>query len=266
MFGYAKSPKNLVTHSYTVQYTISASGEIIGNVFVCLQETNGRLGPRIEDNLWKVLGANVTLTCSRSGKLNQSLVKYFNKQIILREMKQDFLYILDSWTGQTNFEIYESIFGAVNNAPKAEVQLVPEKCTPFCQPLDTTFHRQLKILARRIFNHFELFIEPFGIHPEDRITSRNGIIKLHSLMHHQLSAPIFNAMIRYSFYSSGFLEEEDREEFLTVQELCFEFSESDSFNCSDCCKEFRFIKCSRCYHILCFSCFFFVFHTTECKK
>jgi hypothetical protein len=152
------------------------------------------LGPIVEKKLWKATAPNVTLTCSRSGKLNQSLVKYFNQEIILKEMKLDFLYIIDSWTGQTNEEIYESIFGEANDAPEAEVEIIPEKCTPYCQPLDTTFHRQLKNLARRIFNHFEIFIEPFGIHPEDRITARNGIIKFESLMHHQIFAPIFNEM------------------------------------------------------------------------
>ena len=264
VFGYAKSPKNLVTHSYTVQFTISAAGTIVGNVFVCLQETSGRLGPKVEEKLLKTPIPNVTFTCSRSGKLNTSLVKYFNEQIFRNEMDEDFLYILDSWSGQTNPDIYESIFGPENNAAKAEVHIIPEKCTPYCQPLDTTFHRQLKILARRIINHMDIFIEPLGINPEDRITYRLGILKLVSLLHHQLSAPIFNAMIRYSFYSSGLIEAEDKEEFANVLQVCFEWNEDDDPNCSKCKKEMRFIKCSRCREILCFSCFFFDFHTMHC--
>jgi len=35
--GSALSPKNKMTHSYTVQYTISADGKIVGDVFICLQ-------------------------------------------------------------------------------------------------------------------------------------------------------------------------------------------------------------------------------------
>jgi len=36
----AVSPKNKVTHSYTVQYIISQEGEIVGDCFVCLQVRN----------------------------------------------------------------------------------------------------------------------------------------------------------------------------------------------------------------------------------
>jgi len=35
--GSALSPKNKMTHSYTVQYTISANGNIVGDVFIYLQ-------------------------------------------------------------------------------------------------------------------------------------------------------------------------------------------------------------------------------------
>jgi len=36
-FGAANSPTNRSTHSFTVQYLISLSGEIVGDVYVCLQ-------------------------------------------------------------------------------------------------------------------------------------------------------------------------------------------------------------------------------------
>ena len=36
---------NKVTHSYTVQYTITASGKLLPHVFICLQETQGKFGP-----------------------------------------------------------------------------------------------------------------------------------------------------------------------------------------------------------------------------
>jgi len=222
------------------------------------------LGLQMEKKMETAMAPNVTLTCSRSGRLNKSLVKYFNEQIILKEMEEDFLYIIDSWGGQTDPDIYASIFGHKNHAPEAEVHIIPEKCTPYCQPLDTTFHRQLKYLARRIVNHFDIFIEIHPIHPEDRITYRNGIIKLASLLHHQLSAPIFNSMIRFSFYSSGLLELEDKEEFANVQQVCFTLSATDPGNCSKCKTELRFIKCSRCREVFCFSCFFFQLHTMDC--
>lgn len=33
----AKSPRNLATHSYTIQYTVSMDGDVIRDVFLCLQ-------------------------------------------------------------------------------------------------------------------------------------------------------------------------------------------------------------------------------------
>ncbi len=265
VFGYAQSPKNLVTHSYTVQYVISAEGKIVGNVFVCLQEISGKLGPRVEQGLWKSSAPNVTITCSRSGKLSTSLFEYFLQNVVAECMDEDFLFIVDSWSGQVNPDIYRSVFGPSNQRPECELHIIPEKCTPYCQPLDTTFHRQLKNLARRILNYCQVFVEPDGIHPDDRITTRIGVIKFQSLLHHQLSAPIFNPMIRYAFYSSGLVEE--KEKFLNVEQVCFTFAAAESTKCSrQNCEKMRFIKCSRCRDNLCFSCFYFEFHTIECPK
>ena len=51
VFGYAQSPTNKVTHSYTVQYFINAAGGVVGKVCLCLQEPTGRLGPQSQASL-----------------------------------------------------------------------------------------------------------------------------------------------------------------------------------------------------------------------
>ena len=65
-----------------------------------------------------------------------------------------------------------------NGRPECELLIIPEKCSLFCQPLDTTFHRQLKNLARRTINYYNVFVDSEGAHKADRITTRIGILKL----------------------------------------------------------------------------------------
>ncbi|XP_023239398.1 uncharacterized protein LOC111638005 [Centruroides sculpturatus] len=62
--GFAHSPSNKVTHSYTVQYLINANGQVVDNVFICLQEAHGTFGPRVQTSLFNA--PNVTVTASSS--------------------------------------------------------------------------------------------------------------------------------------------------------------------------------------------------------
>jgi len=51
-FGCGFSSKNKATQSYTVQYVISMSGQIIGPAYICLQEVKGRCGPKVEEQIF----------------------------------------------------------------------------------------------------------------------------------------------------------------------------------------------------------------------
>ena len=44
---------NKVTHSYTVMYTITASGKVLPKVFMCLQEAKGSFGPHVNKKIKK---------------------------------------------------------------------------------------------------------------------------------------------------------------------------------------------------------------------
>ncbi|CAL8116561.1 unnamed protein product [Orchesella dallaii] len=252
--GISKSPTGLATHSYSVQYMINMSGEIVGDVFMCLQEKDGRIGPIVQQNLPSV--PNVTLTCSKSGKLTRSLFAYFLDKVVLASVKEDFVLVLDSWNGQTNATDYQNRFG-VNDSPNCQLKIIPKRCTSICQPLDTTFHRQLKYFARRLYEEFFLFYSA-DIHPADELTTRNNIIIMHSLLHNQFSAPIFKPMLKYSWYSSGLTDE--RVTFLSTKEVCFSFDKRDPIKCEQCGIHTRFLKCAYCRIKLCFNCFFYNFH------
>lgn len=42
------------SHSYTAQYTINLDGSLIGKVFLCMQEINGKFGPRCRCHLFQI--------------------------------------------------------------------------------------------------------------------------------------------------------------------------------------------------------------------
>lgn len=193
-----------------------------------------------------------------------SIRRYYLEKVLLPAVyfNDFFLLLVDSWSGQKDPWPYRDVFGGrERGAPECRVEIIPDKCTNLCQPLDTTFHRQLKYLAKKIVSHFELFEERVT-HPDDLLHKRNGILKLQSLLRHQLSAPIFVPMIRYAWKSSGYID--DAGPFQTVKEVCFDFLRTDPPNCMKCNQNQRFIKCSRCRQILCFDCFFFDYHIASC--
>lgn len=233
-----------------MQYLINLAGQVVGNVFICLQEPGGKLGPLVKKDVESYLPSNVTLTCSTSGKLSTSLTEYFVEKQVVPHVTKDFLYIVDSWPGQTNINIYSKFFGECNDKPEITLKVIPQKCTPLAQPLDTTFHRQYKGLGREILAGLEIFVNEGGVHPIDNWNTRKGAIKFHSLLHLLISAPIFIPMIKYAWYSSGLCSE--KVEFLNVKQVCFTFDENEGQLCEtiDCNRQ-RFIKCSRCRKRIC---------------
>ncbi|OXA39326.1 hypothetical protein Fcan01_25912 [Folsomia candida] len=190
------------------------------------QETGGKLGPKVKNDVESYLPSNVTLACSTSGKLSTSLNEYFVEKQVVPHVTKDFLYIVDSWPGQTNIDSYSKFFGKVNGRPEINLKVIPEKCTPLAQPLDTTFHRQLKYLAREILAGLEVFLNANGIHQHDNWNTRKGVLKLQSILHLMISAPIFQPMIRYAWFSSGLSTE--KPDFLNVKQACFTFADGDS--------------------------------------
>lgn len=170
------------------------------------------------------------------------------------------LYILDNWTGQTNIELYDERFEDKETFDFI-LKFVPEGCTDLCQPLDTYFHRLLKFLVKQFY-----YYDSLHCHREaeelSELCSRNGILKLQSLVHFVLSAPVFLPMVRYCWYSSGVWADGDKPIFENVSQVCFQSKET---NCSliD-CEIVSFIKCSWCKFSFCFTHFYKNYHASSC--
>jgi hypothetical protein len=233
---------NLVTHSYTIMPIISMSGKLIGPVFICLQEPSGKLGPRVKKSIYQA--SNIHTTCSKSGKLTKTHIKYWAENVLCPSVSKDCLLLVDSWSGQTDPSIYNDIFN--ENITCKQMQ-IPPKTTGDIQPLDRYFFRQWKYFKQKI--HDRVAIDQIDID----ICSRNSILKMHSLIHSQLTAKKFSPLIKYAWYSSGYMSK-DPGHFESVHDACFSFDED---LCSmPLCNECSFICCSHCFRILCFSHFF----------
>ena len=122
-----------------------------------------------------------------------------------------------------------------------------------CQTCDVYFYRQIKNFIKRLQNCSYL------IEREREIASREDAIKIHSVLHHQLSAPIFKEMLRYAWFASKLSD--DRDIFGNVNEVCFSI-ENLKNPCA--CGNIAFIQCSWCRFPLCFPCFYEKYHPAIC--
>ena len=150
---------NKVTHSYTAQYAVTATGKLLPRVFLCMQEPKGEFGPRVKQQvtLLEEKFGNVYATALKSGKLTKEHFNEFVAEIMKPYCKDsDFLLILDSWGGQTDISLFNSHFTDDDGNCTATVEVIPPHCTSFCQPCDVYFFRQVKNFIKNIQNSTEV--------------------------------------------------------------------------------------------------------------
>ena len=129
------SVQNL-SNSYTAEYALTLSGKLLSKVSICLQEVNGRFGPQVSQEVARPMEEfrNAVVTCTKSGKLHTDTYKQFlNNPIEPYVQKNMFLYIIDSWAGQTNPALYEQ-FKDENEQLTCTFKVIPPECTSLCQP------------------------------------------------------------------------------------------------------------------------------------
>jgi len=246
---------NKVTHSYTAQYSLVMAGALLPFVFVCLQEPKGQFGPLVQEQIrdFSVKYPNVVIRCSASGKLSTKLYEEYLEVLKVHVGKRPFLLLVDSWSGQTNPLSYER-FEDENGAPTCTLKVIPPKSTSMAQPCDVYFYRQVKILLKRLQHASHLLLH------QRELTSREDSIKLHAIIHHQLSSPIFQPMLTYAWFAAGLSDE--RTCFLNVNQVCFDLNLIRR-RCN--CGQSGFIACARCRNTLCFPCFYDKYHTGTCN-
>lgn len=248
---------NKVTHSYTAQYAVTLSGKLLPTVFVCLQESTGSFGPRVKKIVdeYAQKYKNVIITSSKSGKLTTALYKDFLTDVLKPYVgDEQFLLLIDSWGGQTNPSLYDEIFQNEQRLTTCSIKVIPPKCTPLVQPCDVYFYRQVKNLIKRLQNC------AYIIEKNREINGREDCIKIQSIVHHQLSAPIFSDMLQYAWFAAKLSDE--RTIFMNVNQVCFA---TDVLKNPCECKNSAFITCARCRKNYCFPCFYDEYHPASCS-
>ncbi|CAF0921229.1 unnamed protein product [Adineta steineri] len=214
------------THSYTIQPTITMDGCVLNPLYICLKEPSGRISENLKKKLFKA--KNIIVTCSKSGKLTSSLVTYWLDKCLVPNLRSRTLFLLDSLPHQVNPTIYEGL----NNF---DYRVIPPKTTAFIQPLDVYYNRQHKNIVRRMYDHVRLD----GI--DVNLSERNNLIKLQSLVHSQMCSKLFQPMVKFAWFKSGFLKQ-DPGPFQNVKEICFAFR-TDTCHKRSCIKG-PMIRCS----------------------
>jgi len=111
--------------------------------------------------------------------------------------------------------MYNANFINDENRPTCNLQFIPPKCTPICQPCDVYFFRQVKIIIKQIQNCPDILIDG----EKKELNSRYDAIRIQSLTHYLLCAPKFKNMIQFAWYASKLAKERDI--FYNVNQLCF---------------------------------------------
>ena len=99
------------------------------------------------------------------------------------------------------------------NAPKKRLA-ISQKTTDPLQPLDMFYNRQMKSRIRRAYDRVILHRLPITM------SIRDKIIRLVSLAHNKMSAKVFNGLIQYAWFASGYPDKHPGV-FKTVDEVCF---------------------------------------------
>lgn len=237
-----------LTHSYTVQPTISADGKLLSPLFLVLKETTGEFGPRVLKNLFQP--SNVYLEASKSGKLTKELFQTWLTNVFLPHAGNSPVLLLDSWSGQCDSAVQE-VLPKENNF---KLMTIPKGTTDKIQPLDVYTFRLWKDFDRKLSDIVLLY------NYDVKLNERNNIIKMQSLTHNQFSSPRFENVFKYAWHKAGYLDGRPSE-FEVPGKFCFQTEEEPI---CDICGDIAVIRCGWCKKQLCFKHFFTNYHF--CKK
>ena len=238
--GKIESSYNL-SHSYTIMPLISMSGKLARKLYICLQEKDGKFGPRVAKEVQKDVPFNLYIEASKSGKMEKAHMISFRDNIFKPEIQHKALILLDSWTGQTSSDAIQIESKCVTLAS------LPPKTTKYCQPLDVYFFRQYKLFDRRITDYLRARNTYYDTSLQ--LASRKFIMRKHSAIYDQFCSPKFSSMLLYAWKSAGYNIGCHIESFKNVYDICFQSAHGDC--CILGCDEYPIIKCSWCSVLLC---------------
>ena len=115
-------------------------------MLVVLKEKHGNFGPIVSANFFQA--DNLYVMPSVSGKLTKGLVKKWLTEVYLKEVPDESVLLLDSWTKQNE----ENILSMLPDNKRIIVKTIPKKTTGMIQPLDVYGFRIWKQFLRYLYD------------------------------------------------------------------------------------------------------------------
>lgn len=239
------------THSYTIMPQIAASGELVGPLFIILQEAGGVFGEIVQRTMFK--HADIFVVCSKSGKITNGLMDEWFLRVFFPSAGHNSVLIVDSLNTYKNRQNINRLKPA---GVQYQVEMLPPHTTPIAQPLDRYFFRPYKSFVRRISEYANMH------HREIRLPARDNILKLQVVVYNFFRSPRFNGFLKCSFELCGYFPTRTRH--VSPMEYCF--GNVSEHWCILCPTKPAFVRCSWCAFYYCFEHFFLIDQFHYCKN
>jgi hypothetical protein len=182
---------------------MSRSGLLGRKLFIILQEKNGKFGPRILEELNRDLEKypNLVVVTSKSGMIEKPLMRIWLEECLLTEIdnQQEIVLLLDSYSNHKKKEE----FVPEERLDDVRLELIPANTTSIAQPLDRYYFRQDKLIDKRIVDAArQKKAENEKKYPSPH--ERSFTLRRASMIHQQMSAPIFKFMLRGAWDLCGY--------------------------------------------------------------
>lgn len=232
--------KNSATHSYTIQPTFSASGQVFSPLLIVLAEKEGRFGVRDSKTMFK---HSVLFSCATtSGLVTKPVIKDWYEHVFYKNCGDECLLMLDSLSSYKDQEYYDEV---KPDHIDCRVEVIPPGTTGQVQPCDVGIFRTLKSFHRRISDAVRLNC------PDISVYMRDSILRLMAATHIQFCAPRFKDFIRHSFVKSGYVNRMHDDYFDSPIKYCFHRDVKRSQCFFDSCESMAGIRCAWCAEPLC---------------
>lgn len=125
----------------------------------------------------------------------------------LRNVEGWFIHTMKSELNSNSVPLLDS-YGAHNESLKKlteknfELKKIPPRTTGQRQPADIYLFCPYKYFAKRMYDWMR--IDFFEDEEQRKLSSRDNICRLQSLMYNQLSAPSFRLMLKYAWIKSSY--------------------------------------------------------------
>lgn len=233
--------RNSLTHSYTIQPLLNASGQLIGPLFVVLHESKDTFGPTVQRKIFK--HPLIHVVPSTSGKVSKKILKDWFKDVYFVHSEDDSVLLVDSLNAFKDHEFYKEV---MPDGKSIQFETIPPGATGLIQPEDVYFFRLYKAFFRIISDEIHVYHRGF------KLSDRNIILKMQASVYYQFQSPIFKDCFKHAWEKCGYIDKvAGRPRYLTPKQFCF----SDSRFTTPCAlcpnSTSSFMRCAWCTKHLC---------------